>query len=274
MNRTALLLSTAAALGALAPAAPAQTPAFTHADTLRGTNTPERAWWDVAFYDLHVTIDPADSTLMGWNRITYRVTGRPREMQIDLQMPLEVDSMVQDGQPAPSSGGTATHSSSRDGQQHRRSGPPGRSPSTTTASRASRSNPPWDGGLIWARGPDRASLDRAPPARASAPSVWWPNKDTQADEPDSQRVALTVPDSLQAVANGRLRGVERRAATAWTTYEWFVTSPINNYDVAAYVGPLRPDQRHLRGRETGRSRSTSGRSRRHLETARDAVRRR
>ena len=40
-------------------------------------------------------------------------------------------------------------------------------------------------------------------------SVWWPTKDTQADEPDSQRVALTVPDSLQALANGRLRGVEQ-----------------------------------------------------------------
>ena len=66
-------------------------------------------------------------------------------------------------------------------------------------------------------------------------SVWWPNKDTQADEPDSQRVALTVPDSLQAVANGRLRGVERGTRTG-TTYEWFVTSPINNYGVSAYVG--------------------------------------
>ena len=28
---------------------------FTRADTLRGSNTPQRAWWDVTFYDLHVT---------------------------------------------------------------------------------------------------------------------------------------------------------------------------------------------------------------------------
>jgi aminopeptidase N len=66
-------------------------------------------------------------------------------------------------------------------------------------------------------------------------SVWWPTKDTQAEEPDSQRIALTVPDSLQAVANGRLRGIDRQA-DGWTTYEWFVADPINNYDVAASVG--------------------------------------
>ena len=65
----------------------AATPAFTHADTLRGTITPERAWWDVVFYDLHVQIDPADSTVHGWNGITYRVTGPSRAMQIDLQVP-------------------------------------------------------------------------------------------------------------------------------------------------------------------------------------------
>ena len=64
--------------------------------------------------------------------------------------------------------------------------------------------------------------------------MWWPTKDTQADEPDSQRVALTVPDSLQALANGRLRGVER--GPEGTTYEWFVSAPINNYGVSAYVG--------------------------------------
>jgi aminopeptidase N len=48
-------------------------------------------------------------------------------------------------------------------------------------------------------------------------------------------VALTVPDSFQAIGNGQLRGVQPGPA-GWATYEWFVGSPINNYDVAAYVG--------------------------------------
>src|SRR6185437_15224176 len=81
---------------AYATASAQETP-FTHADTLRGSITPERAWWDVVFYDLHVRLDPADSTIRGWNGITYRVTGPSRAMQIDLQTPLDIDSVVQDG---------------------------------------------------------------------------------------------------------------------------------------------------------------------------------
>jgi aminopeptidase N len=216
----------------LAAAATAQTPTFTRADTLRGSITAERGWWDVTFYDLHVTIDPADSTISGWNGITYRVTGKPREMQIDLQTPLLVDSVVRNGR----------------GLQFRREGnalfvrpAPGQrvgGSETVTVYYHGRpkvaENPPWDGGLIWARGPGGEPWVSVA-CQGLGASVWWPTKDTQADEPDSQRVALTVPDSLQAVANGRLRAVERRR-NGTTTYEWFVTSPINNYTVSAYIG--------------------------------------
>ncbi|PYO40684.1 MAG: peptidase M1, partial [Gemmatimonadetes bacterium] len=55
--------------------------------------------------------------------------------------------------------------------------------------------PPWDGGFIWAQD----SLGHAWIATANeglGASVWWPNKDYLADEPDSQRIAITVPDSL------------------------------------------------------------------------------
>jgi len=70
---------------------------FTRADTIRGSNTPQRAWWDATYYDLHVKVNPADSSISGYNAITYRVLKPAREMQIDLQMPLVVDSIVQDG---------------------------------------------------------------------------------------------------------------------------------------------------------------------------------
>jgi aminopeptidase N len=66
-------------------------------------------------------------------------------------------------------------------------------------------------------------------------SAWWPTKDIQSDEPDSQRVAITIPDSLIDVSNGRLRKTTHNADRT-TTYEWFVTNPINNYDVAVNAG--------------------------------------
>jgi len=211
----------------------AQQGPFTHADTLRGSITPERAWWDVTFYDLHVTIDPSDSTVHGWNSINYRITGVPRAMQIDLQTPLDVDSMVQDGRRL----------------RYRRDGnafivtlaapqPKGATKTVTVYYHGKPRvavKPPWDGGLIWAH--DSAGHPWISTAcQELGASVWWPTKDTQADEPDSQRIALTIPDSLgEAVANGRLRAIDR-STNGWTTYEWFVTEPINNYDVAAYVG--------------------------------------
>ena len=40
---------------------------YTHADTLRGSNGPARAWWDVQFYDLHTRVNPQDSSITGWN---------------------------------------------------------------------------------------------------------------------------------------------------------------------------------------------------------------
>jgi aminopeptidase N len=229
-SRPALLFT----LLALAPltGAVAQGSAFTRADTLRGSITPERAWWDVTFYDLHVTINPADSTIRGRNGISYRVTDTSRDLQIDLQAPLDVDSIVQDGRRL----------------AHRRDGnvvlvtpaTPQRKGSVQTVvvyyhgKPKVAANAPWEGGFVWARD-GQGKPWAATASQLTGASVWWPNKDTQADEPDSQRVALTVPDSLQAVANGRLHRVTR-ASAGWKTYEWFVAYPINNYAVAAYVG--------------------------------------
>ncbi len=206
--------------------------AFTHADTIRGSNTPQRSWWDASFYDLHVKVSPTDSSITGYNSITYRVIKPAREMQIDLQLPLVVDSIVQDGLDlsarrdgnalfvtliAPQKAGTKKTISV---YYH---GKP------TVAVR-----PPWDGGFVWARD----SIGRRWIVTANeglGASVWWPNKDYLADEPDSQRIAITVPDSLYDVSNGRLRTTKPNS-DGTTTFEWFVSNPINNYDIAVNSG--------------------------------------
>jgi len=201
---------------------------YTRADTLRGVNTPERAWWDVTFYDLHVRVRPADSSIAGWNGITYRVLEPRQSMQIDLQVPLELDSVVQRGR-------RLAHE--RDGNvvlvrlaDRQRAG----ERQTVTVYYHGRPQvarrAPWDGGFVWTTD----SLGNRWIATANeglGASVWWPNKDWGGDEPDSQRIAITVPDPLRNVSNGRLRSTTRHD-DGTTTYEWFVTSPINNYNVA------------------------------------------
>jgi aminopeptidase N len=229
---------TAAIMAALAHGGLAQTPRadtrpYTRADTLRGSfTTPGRAWWDVTFYDLQVTIQPADSTIRGRNGITYRVLQPGRTLQIDLMTPLAVDSMVQDGRAVPfRRDGNAYFATLRSAQ---RAG----ELKTIIVHYGGRpqvaKRPPWDGGFSW--GSD--SLGRpwvVTTDQGMGASVWWPNKDTQADEPDSQRVALTVPAPLQDASNGRLRRVTPNADST-TTYEWFVASPINNYAIAVAAG--------------------------------------
>jgi aminopeptidase N len=205
---------------------------YTHADTLRGSNGPGRAWWDVTFYDLHVRLHPADSSLAGWNGITYRVLAPAREMQIDLQPPLEVDSMVQD---------RSRLRYRRDGNAFFVSlGAPQRAGESRTVTVWYHGKPrvgrrlPWDGGFTYP-GDSLGNPWIATANEGLGASVWWPNKDYLADEPDSQRIAVTVPDSLVDVSNGRLRGTTRNR-DGTTTYEWFVTSPINNYDVEINAG--------------------------------------
>lgn len=227
----------------LAPLAAGAQQKFTHADTLRGSNGPWRAWWDASFYDLHVKVNPADSSITGWNGISYRVLRSASDvladakdpvlkMQVDLQPPLVVDSIVQgahaltwtlDGNAvfvaipgAPRAGDAGTITVYYHGK------PP------------AAKRPPWDGGYIW----QHDTLGNRWIATANeglGASAWWPDKDYLADEPDSQRIAITVPAPMMDVSNGRLRSTTKNADGS-TTYEWFVAEPINNYDVAVNAG--------------------------------------
>lgn len=205
---------------------------FTHADTLRGSNTPERAWWDVTYYDLHIRIRPQDSTITGYNTIGYVVKSRQRQMQIDLIRPLVIDSILQNGQAL---------TFRRDGNAFLVETVPHQQPGSQQwltvyyhgTPHVAR-QPPWDGGVVWTTD----SLGNpwiATACQGVGASVWWPNKDYQGDEPDSQRISVTVPGNLADVSNGRLEArTSHRDGTV--TYCWFVNDPINNYDVAVNIG--------------------------------------
>ena len=234
MRFNSLLLSAAAiALTAVPLSAQGQDRVYTRADTLRGSTTaPARTWWDVTFYDLHVRLNPSDSTIRGHNAITYQVVAPATEMQIDLMVPLVVDSMVQDGKAL---------TFRRDGNAFfvkTQAPQPKDALKTITVYYSGRPRvaprPPWEGGFSW----EADSLGRpwmVTTDQGLGASVWWPNKDVQTEEPDSQRIAITVPDPLINVSNGRLRSTKRNG-DGTTTYEWFVMNPINNYAIAVAAG--------------------------------------
>jgi len=206
----------------------------TKADSIRGSITPERAWWQVTFYDLHVSIHPEDSSITGYNNISYRVTKKPRMMQIDLQAPLQIDHIKQEGK-------TLTYHPAKNSNAYLVEMPENLTKdSVYTISIYYHGKPkvaqnaPWDGGFVWAED----SLGNPWIATANqglGASIWWPNKDHQSAEPDSMSINITVPDSLVNVSNGRLRDTTHHD-NGTTTWSWFVSNPINNYNVAVNTG--------------------------------------
>jgi aminopeptidase N len=220
-------------LAAASPASAQPTRTYTRADSLRGsTVSPARTWWDVTYYDLRVSVNPADSTIKGHNTIAYRVLEPGQEMQIDLQEPLQIDSIIQ--------GGTAL-SFRRDGNAFfvtpLPDQPVGSVQSVTVyyggAPHVAR-RPPWDGGFTW--GSDEMGRPWIVTTdEGIGSSIWWPLKDSWVDEPDSVNVGITVPDPLVHVGNGRLRRVIPNG-DGTTTWEWFVSNPINGYAINVNIG--------------------------------------
>lgn len=213
----------------------AQQKTYTHADTLRGSITPERAWWNVLRYDLAVKPDIDTKTITGKNSIRYQVTEatKGRQMQIDLQEPLVIDSILYNGK---------QHLSyTREGNAWHVQAPEQAAGETHVVDifysgkvhEAIR--PPWDGGWIWGKDSlGRPYLTVA--CQGLGASIWYPCKDHQSDEPDNgASLTMTVPDSLVAVGNGRLQHKQQNG-DGTSTYTWAVVNPISNYCIIPYIG--------------------------------------
>jgi aminopeptidase N len=206
---------------------------FTHQDTLRGSITPERSWWDLTFYHLDISVNPADSTIKGTNTVYYKVLSPSSVMQIDLQPPLVLISATQNGRQL-----EITH----DGNAHfikltdiQEKG----AIKSVILNYGGRPHiakrPPWDGGITWKK--DKNGLPFvASSCQGAGASLWWPCKDHMYDEPDSMLISVTVPATLVDVSNGRLRSITSDRKKKTRTYNWFVANPINNYGVNINIG--------------------------------------
>ena len=72
----------------------AQTENITRQETLRGSITPEREWWDLLHYNLQVEFLPETRWLKGSNTITFKTLKPGNKMQIDLQPPLAITKVT------------------------------------------------------------------------------------------------------------------------------------------------------------------------------------
>ncbi|OIN60321.1 M1 family metallopeptidase [Arsenicibacter rosenii] len=217
---------------ALSGSLQAQRYTFTHDDTLRGSITPERVWWDLAYYHLQVRIQPTDSTISGSNLIQYKVLKPSQTMQIDLQRPLQVTRIEQDGEEL---------SFRRDGDAFfvtlKKPQQTGKTEQLTVFYQGKprvAKRPPWDGGFQWTHDA-KGQWFIATSCQGLGASAWWPCKDHMYDEPESMLISVTVPESLMDVSNGKLQRVIQNT-DGTRTFEWAVSNPINNYGVNVNVG--------------------------------------
>ena len=204
---------------------------FSRQDTLRGSITPERIWWDLTYYHLKVQVDPDKRYISGENTIKYSVLSANQTMQIDLQAPLNITKVTQDGKNLKILHDGNAHFITLTKQQiigntesiivHYEGNP-------KEAIRA-----PWDGGFSWKKD-SNGNHFIATSCQGLGASVWWPCKDHMYDEVESMRISVTVPSNLMDVSNGRLESIENHGET--TTYNWFVDNPINNYGVNVNIG--------------------------------------
>ena len=220
---------------------------FTHQDTLRGSITPERAWWNVVSYNIYVAPDYNTKTIKAWNQIGFDVNsdGKNKKMQIDLQQPMIIDSIIFNNK--------QVKTYKRDGNVYiidfdgfnfvsAKTALQRKNPVTLHSIKIffhgkprEAINPPWDGGWIWSKDA-RGRPWMTVACQGLGASVWYPCKDHQSDEPDQGAlIQVRVPDTLVAVANGKFYSKDDQK-DGTELYTWQVKNPINNYNIVPYIG--------------------------------------
>ena len=211
----------------------AQQSNFSKQDTLRGSITPERVWWDLLHYNLDFKVSPSSKSIEGSNLIRYEVLSQNQLMQIDLQPPMEITSVLENNKEL---------NYNREGNvyyiQLKKNQQIGAINEITIHFKGApkiSNNPPWDDGFTW--GKDNNGTDFiATSCQGGGSSIWWPSKDHMYDEPDQGiELSITAPKHLISVSNGRhIQTKENSNKTNTST--WKVINPINNYGVNINIG--------------------------------------
>jgi aminopeptidase N len=199
----------------------------------------EQAAFNVHYYDLNLTVNPADSTVGGSVGVHFNVVHPTNVIALDLDPRLNLKEVkwIEEGYEQ------SLHVERSDTSKKFFV----TFPETLQSGRMSAvevhyhgvprvgENPPWDGGMVWDRTPSGDPWVGVAVQTIGA-WTWWPNKDHPTDKADSVAINLTMPDDLVVASNGRDRGVSE-AEPGWKTSHWFVSNPISNYNVTLNAAP-------------------------------------
>jgi aminopeptidase N len=202
-----------------------------------GPLSPEQAAYDVKYYNINLKINPELQTIDGWVGVTVNVIDNIKELILDLDDRYRITKIVwksfEDYKEL-----TFKHEEGKikidvpieinigdllSVEIHYNGKP-------RVAER-----PPWDDGFSWKKtksGDDWIGVT----CQGGGADIWWPCKDHPSDEPDSASLNFTIPKNLFCASNGQLRDIiDNKDGTK--TFEWFVSTPINNYGISVNIAP-------------------------------------
>tara|TARA_B110000908_G_scaffold39774_1_gene48119 strand:- start:25393 stop:27030 length:1638 start_codon:yes stop_codon:yes gene_type:complete len=207
---------------------------FGRSDSLRGYLSPLRSCYDITYYHLDINVDPEEKFIKGYTEIHFNALESFQIFQIDLFENMNISQIIYkekeldftrefnavfvDFKDTIELNTQAFITVFYDGYPRE------------------AINAPWDGGFSWKK--DKNDKDWiGVSCQGLGASSWWPNKDHQSDEPDSMLISCQIPYGLTCVSNGNLRLHDLRKSTMhFNTFHWFVSYPINNYDVSVNIG--------------------------------------
>ncbi len=211
----------------------AQHTTFSRQDTLRGSITPEREWWDLMHYDLNINVDIPNQSLEGFNSIKYKVIKPHNLLQIDLQEPMKITKVLS---------GKSKLDFEQEGNAYfihlkkkQQIGEENQLEVYFKGNPKVAFRPPWDATITWSKDKNGKPFV-ATSCQGDGASMWWPCKDHMYDEPEQgMDIKIRVPENLMDVSNGRLVKVTKQKNKT-KTYHWSVKNPINNYGVNINIG--------------------------------------
>ncbi|WP_417431699.1 M1 family metallopeptidase [Halpernia sp.] len=227
MNKKTILIFLA-----ISSFASAQT--FTKSDTLKGSNTEFRNFWDVKKYEVFVAPKSEDKSITGTNKISFEISKDVENptFQIDLQQPMDYKIL---------SSNIKFKSDKRDGDfiflETNQKFKKGEKFSLTIqffGKPIITKNAPWDGGWVFTTDKNKNPWISVADEGIGA-SVWLPLKDIWSDEPDDGLILkIKTPKDLVGVGNGRL--ISAKTDGDSKVYTWRVVNPIGDYSIIPNMG--------------------------------------
>ena len=211
-----------------------ENPNPTKIDTLKGSNTEFRNFWDVKKYDIVVEPNFEAKSIKGSNKISLTIEKDVKNptFQIDLQNPMKADKITAN---------FPVTEKKIDGdfiflhtKKNFRKGEKFTIDIEFSGNPVIAKNAPWDGGWLFTKDKNGNPWMTVADEGIGA-SIWLPVKDIWSDEPDNGvTLKIITPKDLVGVGNGRL--IKEENLGDKKSWLWEVKNPINDYSIIPSIG--------------------------------------